>query len=227
MVMPLHEDLQSDTNTHLSFVSPLIVSLRTHRLTMIRRLQSLALLLLVGSLLAAAPAQAQKIGYTNQEAILSNMPEMEQVQQQLQQEAQRQQQELQQEQQQFQQRLETYQRQQSILSDSVRAQREEQLRSQQRELQQSAANREQNLAMREQELMQPLLEELQTAISDIAAEQDIDVVLRTQALLFVDQDSESVVNITLDVARALGIEIPEDQTGAEPSVDMDDASGTP
>ena len=87
---------------------------------MIRRLQSLALLLLVGGLLFAAPAQAQKIGYTNQQLILVNMPEYTNVQQQLQQEAQRQQQELQQEQQQFQQRLQTYQRQQSLLADSVK-----------------------------------------------------------------------------------------------------------
>jgi outer membrane protein len=194
---------------------------------MIRRLQSLTLLLLVGSLLAAAPAQAQKIGYTNQEAILGSMPEMEQVNAQLQQEAQRQQEELQQEQQQFQQRLETYQRQQSILSDSVRAQREQQLRAQQRELQQSAANREQNLAQRERELMQPLLEELQTAISDVADQQNIDVVLRTQALLFVDQDGENVVNITLDVARALGIEIPDEAAQGQPSMDMDGSPDSP
>ncbi len=194
---------------------------------MIRRLQSLALLLFLGSLLAAAPANAQKIGYTNQEAILSNMPEMEQVNAQIQEEAQRQQQELQQEQQQFQQRLETYQRQQSILSDSVRAEREQQLRAQQRELQESAANREQNLAQRERELMQPLLEELQTAISDVAEQQNIDVVMRTQALLFVDQDSENVVNITLDVARAIGIEIPDEATDAQPSMDMDDTPDSP
>lgn len=194
---------------------------------MIRRLQPLALLLLVGSLLTAAPAHAQKIGYTNQEAILGNMPEMEQVNAQLQDEAQRQQQELQQEQQQFQQRLETYQRQQSILSDSVRTQREQELREQQRELQQSAAAREQNLAQRERELMQPLLEELQTAISDVAEQQNIDVVMRTQALLFVDQDSENVVNITLDVARALGIEIPDEATGAQPSVDVNDTPDSP
>ncbi|NBC86282.1 MAG: OmpH family outer membrane protein [Bacteroidetes bacterium] len=187
---------------------------------MIRRLQSLALLLLVGGLLFAAPAQAQKIGYTNQQLILVNMPEYTNVQQQLQQEAQRQQQELQQEQQQFQQRLQTYQRQQSLLADSVKARREQELRQQQQQLQQSAAQREQELAQRERELMQPLLEELQTAISDVSSQQDIDFVVRTEALLYVAENTDSAVDITVDVARQLGIEVPEEGTEPEPSVDM-------
>jgi len=194
---------------------------------MIRRLPTLLLLALLGAALWSAPAQAQKIGYTNQELILSNMPEMQGVQQQLQQAAQQQQQQLQQEQQQFQQRLQTYQRQQSLLADSVRARREQELRQQQMQLQQSAQNREQQLAQREMELMQPLLEELQTAISDVAAQQNIDVVMRTQALLYVDQESSNAVDITVDVARALGIEVPEEGAQPEPSVDMSDTSNNP
>jgi outer membrane protein len=209
-------------------VFPLIVYTSIDQLIMIRRLQSLALLLLVGALMWAAPAQAQKIGYTNQQLILVNMPEYSSVQQQLQQEAQQQQQQLQQQQQQFQQQIETYQRQQSLLSDSVRARREEQLRQQQRQLQQSAAQREQQLAERERELMQPLLEELQTAISDVSEQQNIDVVMRTEALLYVAEDTDQAVDITVDVARALGIEVPEEGTEPEPSVNMQESgSGTP
>lgn len=194
---------------------------------MLNRTHILAVILLGLVALMAPDVQAQKIGYTNQEAILANMPEMEQVQQQLQQEAQRQQEELQREQQQFQQRMQRYQQQQSLLSDSVRAQREQELRQMQSSLQQSLQNREQQLQQRELELMQPLLEELQSAINDVAGEQSIDVVLRTQAMLYVDQESQSVVNITDDVAAKLGIDLSDTETAPAPTVDSDSGPATP
>jgi len=178
-----------------------------------------ALVLICAALLGVPDAHAQKIGYTNQEAILANMPEMQDVQQQLQQAAQQQQAELQQEQQQFQQRLEQYQKQQSLLSDSVRQVREQELRQRQQELQQSVQQREQRLQQRESELMQPLLEELQSAISDVAEEQNIDVVMRTQALLYVGESSNNAVDITRDVAEKLGIDVSGAETQPQPSVD--------
>lgn len=186
---------------------------------MLNRIRVIAFALLVFAVAAAPAAQAQKIGYTNQEAILANMPEMQGVQQQLQQAAQQQQQELQQERQEFQQRMEQYQNQQSLLSDSARAQRERELRQMQSELQQSLQNREQQLQQREMELMQPLLEELQTAIDDVAQSQNIDVVMRTQALLYVDNNSQNVVDITPDVAEQLGIDLSGTATQPQPSVD--------
>lgn len=173
----------------------------------------------LAAFVAAPAAQAQKIGYTNQEAILANMPEMEDVQRQLQQEYQQQQQELQQEQQAFQQQVQRYQRQQSLLSDSVRAQRERELQQRQAELQRTLQQREQQLQQRELELMQPLFEELQTAIQDVAASQNVDVVLRAQSMLWVDPNSSNVVNITADVAQQLGIDLSGTETQPTPSVE--------
>jgi outer membrane protein len=184
-----------------------------------------ALVFAVFAFVAAPVAQAQKIGYTDQEAILVNMPEMQDVQQQLQQELQRQQQELQQQQQAFQQRVQRYQRQQSLLSDSVRTQREQALQQRQAELQQALQQREQQLQQRELELMQPLFEELQAAIQDVAAAQNVDVVLRTQSLLWVDQNSSNVVDITADVAQQLGIDI--SGTDTQPSPTVEDPTAVP
>ena len=178
-----------------------------------------ALMLLVLPLVASTSAQAQQMGYTNQEAILANMPEMQQVRQQLQQEAQAQQQEFQQEQQEFQQKVETYQKQQSLLSDQRRSEREQELRQLRDSLQQSAEQRDQFLAQREAELMQPLLEELQGAIEAEAEAQSLNVVLRTQALLYVNEDA--VVDITPEVASRLGIEVQNVEAG--PSADPVDA----
>lgn len=178
-----------------------------------------ALVVLSCAWIAVSTVQAQKIGYTNQEAILANMPEMQQVQQKLQQAAKQQEAELQQEQQQFQQRVQRFQKQQSLLSDSVAARRERELRQRQQEIQQSMQQRQQQFAQRRQELMQPLLEELQTAINQVAEAENIDVVMRTQALLYVNQNSSNVVDITQQVATQLGIDLSGTETQPEPTVD--------
>ena len=181
---------------------------------MLRRITSFSVLVLAG-LLAIPAAQAQKIGYANQEALLANMPEMSEVQQKLQREAKQQQQELQKERKQLQQQMQKYQQQQSLLSDSARARRERQLRQRQQQLQKSSQQRQQQLRKRERELMQPLLEDLQSAIETVSARQDLDLVLRSQSLLDVNENSDNVVNISPDVAQELGIQL--QQTPGEPA----------
>lgn len=170
------------------------------------------LLLVVGATLPAAWAQAPTIGYTNQEALLANMPEMEGVQQQLQQAAQTAQEQLMQQQQDFQGRVEQYQKQQALLSEERRAEREQELQQLNAELQQAARQQDQQLAQREQELMEPLLTKLQDAITAVAEQRGLDVVLRSQAMLYANEDR--VVNITRDVAQNLGIQVDEEASAS-------------
>jgi len=191
--------------------------------TMVTRLSSLVAGVLLLAVSVAPPAQGQRIGYANQEALLANMPEMSEVQRQLQQAARQQQQELQQEQKEFQRQMQQFQQQQSLLSDSARAQRERELRQMQQELQKSSQQRQQELRKQERELMQPLLEDLQSAIENVASQQNLDVVLRSQALLDVNENSSSVVNISPDVAQQLGIQL--QQTPQEPSPTVDPGNG--
>lgn len=198
-------------------------SVRTHSTTMFNRISTSITLLLLAAMCVAAPAEAQRIGYTNQEAILANMPEMQDIQQQLQKEAKQQQQQLQKERKQLQQDMQEYQQQQSLLDDSARQQREQELRQRQSQLQQQLQQRQQQLQQRERELMQPLLEDLQSAIDNVAAQQNLEVVMRTQALLYVDQNSDRVVDITPDVAEQLGINL--DQTPQEPAPTVDPNAG--
>jgi len=161
-------------------------------------------------------AQQPTIGYTNQELLLRNMPEMQQVQQQVEQEAQSMREEMQAQEQELQEMYAEYQKQQALLSDQRKAEREQAIRQRQQELQQAAQQRQQELAQREAELMQPLLEKLQTALNGVAEEQNLNVVLRSQALLYVDE--QNVVDVTPQVAQQLGIDV---TGGAEagPSVD--------
>ena len=186
---------------------------------MATRLSSLATALLFVALLFAPDAHGQRIGYANQEALLTNMPEMKEVQTKLQQEARQQQQELQKERKQLQQKMQQYQQQQSLLSDSARAQRERALRQQQQELQKSSQQRQRELQKRERELMQPLLEDLQSAIETVSSEKDLDLVLRSQALLDVDEQSDTVVNISPDVAQQLGIQLQQSTDEPSPTVE--------
>jgi outer membrane protein len=191
---------------------------------MFNRICTVFLAILLTGLLALPQAHAQKIGYANQEAILANMPEMSEVQQKLRQEARQQQQQLQKERKQLQRKMQQYQQQQSLLSDSAKAQRERELRQQQQQLQQSSQKRQQELRQRERELMQPLLEDLQSAIETVSARRDLDLVLRSQALLDVDENSESVVNISPEVAQELGIQL--QQTPGEPSPTVEPGAPT-
>lgn len=185
------------------------------------RLFTFATTFLLAGLLALPAAHGQKIGYANQEAILANMPEMNEVQKTLQREARQQQQELQQERKELQRQMQQYQQQQSLLSDSAKAQRQRELRQQQQQLQKSSQQRQQQLRKRERELMQPLLEDLQSAIETVAAREDLDLVLRSQSLLDVDENSNSVVNISPDVARELGIQLQQSPSEPSPTVEPD------
>jgi len=182
---------------------------------MVTRLSSFVAGLLLVALLGVPDAQGQRIGYANQEALLANMPQMSEVQKKLQRAARQQQQELQQQQKQLQQEMQQYRQQQSLLSDSARQQREQELQQMQQELQKSSQQRQQQLRKQERKMMQPLLEDLQSAIETVASEENVDVVLRSQALLDVNESSSSVVNLSPAVADQLGIQL--QQAPSEPS----------
>lgn len=194
---------------------------------MIARISTFVVSIILSSLLLLPTAQGQKIGYANQQALLANMPEMSEVQKKLQREARQQQQQLQQQQKKLQKMMQQYQQQQSLLSDSARTQRERELRQRQQELQKSSQKRQQQLRQRERKLMQPLLENLQNAIETVASEQNIDVVLRSQALLDVNEGSSSVVNISPDVAQQLGIQLQEAPEEPSPTVQQSTTPASP
>lgn len=184
---------------------------------MLKRVSAvLAVLLFASPLLAGivsdAQAQALKVGYTDHEIIIINMPEYQEVQQQLQTEYQGSQEELQTLYQDYQDKLSRYQKQQSLLSEESRAEREQELMELQQSIQQQAQQKDQALAQREAELMQPLLGKVQEAIDAVAERKGLDLVLRSQVgtqpvLLYVNENT--VADVTLDVAKELGLDVSE------------------
>lgn len=158
-------------------------------------------------------AQSLSVGFTDHEIILINMPQYQDVQQQLQTEFEASQEELQGLYADYQEKLERYQRQQSLLSEDRRMEREQELVQLQEDIQTEAQSQDQRLAARQAELMQPLLEQIQDAINEVAAANGLDIVLRTRVgseplLLFVNPDT--VQDITLHVARAMGLDVDEE-----------------
>lgn len=167
-------------------------------------------LLAAGLLVALAPcAQAQqaRIGYTDYELIVVQMPEYRQVQQQLQQTAQSDREALSEMEQEIQAKFADYQSQAGVLSDEARSQREEEIVEMQTNLQQEQQRRLQALGQRENELLQPLFDRLQGAIDEVAGARNLSLVLATRAgtepvLLYAGSDT---VDITAEVMSNLGI----------------------
>ena len=182
---------------------------------MYKRFFSIALVALLGLTVwgnAGVHAQATKIGFTDHEVIIASMPEYGAIQQQLQQEFLSAQEALQSLAESFQRDVEEYQVQQRLLTEERRAAKEKELQDRQVELQQAATKKDEDLARLEADLMSPIFEQVQAAIDEVAKANSLDVVLRHRVgtqpvILYVNPDS--VIDITVDVARKLGIDVDE------------------
>ncbi|HMB92250.1 MAG TPA: OmpH family outer membrane protein [Rhodothermales bacterium] len=178
---------------------------------MIKRIFGLAMLGLLLLPTMAVQAQSLKVGYTDHEVLILNMPEYQTVQQTLQQEYQGSQSELQTAYTDYQAQVERYQKQQALLSEEKRQEREQELMAAQQDLQQRAAQKDEALSNREVELMGPIFNKVDAAIRAVAQEKGLDIVLRSQAgpsqpiILYVNEDK--ITDITTDVARRLGLDV--------------------
>ncbi|MCH8277023.1 MAG: OmpH family outer membrane protein [Bacteroidetes bacterium] len=170
------------------------------------------LLILITPIISdALNAQTLKIGYADPEVIITYMPEYQTVQQQMAVEYRTSQEALQALAEDFQERVEKYQKQQPLLSVARQAEREQELAQLQAEIQTSAAAKDQELAKKQEEMMAPLLERVQTVIDEVAVEKGLDIIIRSPALLYVNEDH--VVNLNIEIAQKLGIVIDESESG--------------
>jgi len=158
-----------------------------------------------------AQSQDMKIGFVEPRAILERMPEMRAVQQRIQNFAERKSEELAQMERELQQQIESYQQTIGVISDQARQQEEERLGELDLELRQSQTQAQQELAERRAELMEPLLDQIQTAINEVAQERGIDYVLNLTTstgdviILYVRDELREEYDITDAVMRNLGI----------------------
>ncbi len=173
-------------------------------------LNRLLLFAVLAATFAAAP-QAQttaRIGFTDYELIIVQMPQYRQVQTQLQEQAELDQQELAALEQTIQQKFADYQSQGGVLSEEARGAREQEIVQLQTDLQTEQQSRLQALDRRQNELLQPLFNELQGAIDEVAEARNLSLVLSTRVstepvILFADE--ENTIDITPEVMSKLGI----------------------
>lgn len=166
-----------------------------------------AMLLILAPLMAASSARAQapSVGYLDPDPFIPSMPEYPAIQKELRELQASNQNALQAKADEFQAKLAEYQSQEAGLTVEDRAARQQELQKLQSELQAFAQEKERELGAKQSELMDPVLVKVQEAIDQVAAEKSLDMVLRLPALLYAKQGK--VVNITLDVARKLGLPI--------------------
>lgn len=169
----------------------------------------LGVLLLPLLLLSVETVEAQpvKIGYTDQELIIAQMPEYRDILQQMQGLAQTNQAEYREQVESFQRKLEDYQRKQALMSDDARQAREQELTEMQADIQRFLQDKEQEMGDREIELLRPLLERVETAINDVARERDLDLVLGVRAgqMPIILYAADENMDITPDVMQRLGL----------------------
>ncbi len=169
---------------------------------------TLVLMLAVNATTPAAVAQGVKMGYADAELVLINLPEYKQNAEQVQRQIQSSQQELEALSGELQADMQKFEKQAPILSQEKVEERQQELQRRYLALQQEGANREQELAKLEADLMNPLIEKVGDAVDAVAAAKGLDIVFKSPGLLYVN--TSTVVDITADVARRLGIQVAEE-----------------
>jgi len=169
------------------------------------------LAILTVMLVMAAPLQAQelKIGYLNPQDVLERMPETATIEKELNDLAQSRQTSFTTRVQKFQTDVQRFQQNAAVMSNDAREKEEQRLIAEEEALQSLQMEIQQELANKRNELLRPLLERIDTAISAVAKELSLTYVLNEATsqgesiLLFVSDDGKNRLNITEKVLAKL------------------------
>ncbi|MDX1430011.1 MAG: OmpH family outer membrane protein [Rhodothermales bacterium] len=173
-----------------------------------------AALVVLFAFASTSSAQELRLGYADAELVLVNMPEYQENADKVQRQARSSQQELEALGNELQSDMQKFEKQAPILSPEKLEERQKELQQRYADLQRQGATKEQELAQFEADLMNPLIERVGNAVNTVAEEKGLDVVFKSPGLLYV---SDRVVDITIDVAKRLGIKVAESDT-SPPSV---------
>lgn len=154
---------------------------------------------------ASAFAQQPRVGYINPQNVLNELPEAEQMEQELQEFIQEREAEFEERSIAFQNELAEFQQQAEQMGEQETEQYQQRLRQMDQELEEFQQRTQQELQERHEELLRPILMEMNGAIETVAQRQDLDFVLNEateggeQIILFVSQEGENQLNITQQV----------------------------
>lgn len=142
------------------------------------------LMLAAGLMLAlatTAPLMAQKIGYTNVDYVLSQMPESKQIEADLKAYSTQLEAQLKSKTTEFQTKLDAYQKGGATMTDLVKADKEKELQTLQSSIQDFQKSADQSLQQKQQQLLKPALDKLQKAIDEVAKDNGYAYVLNSDA----------------------------------------------
>lgn len=182
---------------------------------MLKRTLSTALLCIFTlSLGAISTAQAQQdlqIGYVDPQSVLNKMPEMKAVQQRLKNFVENKREEYADKQKNFQKQVSDYQQKQSVISESAKKEEEERLGKMNQQLQQYQGKMRQEVQEKQQELVGPLLDQIDTAISTVSKRMNLTYVINTRTsqsdvvVLYASEKAKQKYDITKEVMDELDI----------------------
>ncbi len=168
--------------------------------------------LAIAALLFAGPANSQtavaqdlKVGFANAELVLIYVPEYKAIGEKVQRQLLSSQEMLQAKADEFQQAYDKFEKQADLLPPDKRQQRADELNTQYLTLQQLQGQKEGEVSQFEAGLMTPLVEKVQRAVDQVAAEQGLDIVLKSPGILYVNPDR--IMDITNLVASKLGVDL--------------------
>jgi outer membrane protein len=158
-------------------------------------------------------AQNLKVGYTNIEFILQNLPDSKDIQAKISTEKAQYDKLYQDKLAEAQKLYEDYQKNQASMSTVIKADKEKSLQNKQNELQELQQNAESALSRKQQELIAPIMDKIQTAIDAVAKENGYIFVLNSDAgygttpVILVAPESDNITNL---VFKKMGVTPPAD-----------------
>ena len=155
-------------------------------------------------LVMASAAQAQstvKLGFIDSQAILNQDPAARQAQQQFEADMARYRAEVDQLGQELQGLIARYEQQTAMLSEEVKANRQEEIRLKQSQYQQRISELEQQAGLRQAELVEPVMERINTVIEDIRADGSYSIIFDVAAQGIIAADP--ALDLTAEVVRRL------------------------
>ncbi len=167
-------------------------------------------LLLLGSLSMNAQTSA-KIGWTNVDHILQNLPDFKEIQTKLTTERAQYEKLFNEKLAEAQKLMEDYQKNAATMSEVIRKDKEKVLQNKETELKELQTNAETAIQAKQQELLSPVMDKIQKGIEDVAKEAGYTIVLNSDAgygttpVILVAPDAD---NITDKVFKKLGVTPP-------------------
>lgn len=158
-------------------------------------------------------AQSLKLGYTNVEFILESHPKMKEIQSEIETLTNVYRKDIQNQTQEFQAKVAQYQKGEAMMSDIVKAEKQKELQNAQNSIEDMQNNAQMKLMQKQDDLLAPVLDEIEAAIEAVAKENGYDYVFNgstsngTSIVLYAKAKGD---NLTIKIFEKLGIPVSEE-----------------